>query len=235
MTTSSQPLATSTVLCLFLWMLFPPCLVGQSVGISGGPVSNQLFDLAKEAPQQNIEYQSGSGYFIQLALTDLSFGNSIWSNDSQFDLALDFMQYSGQFRNSITSSGGGSSNYVELQKSVIHLSFFPVKGSFFGEKLKWGAGFGLGAVLNQEVSGFRVTSTPLGSESVDLSETGENYNAYVRFSLLAKVAYVFPITEWIHIGPMYQFNMGLSNEVNDLGSNPQSMLHMVALGIYLSM
>ena len=235
MITSSQTVTKTIVLCLFLWMLFPSYLIGQSLGVSGGLVSSHLYDLVKEAPQRNIEYQSGSGYFIQLALLDQPFGKSIWSTDFRFDLAIDLLHYLGQFRNGITSPGGGSSTVAELEKSVVQLSFFPITGRYFGEKLKLGMGLGLGAIIDQEISGYRIASTPIGSQSIDLSETEENYNAYIRFSLLAKVSYSIPVFKNTILRPQYQFNLGLSSEVDNIGNNTRNILHMFGLGFCLSL
>lgn len=145
------------------------------------------------------------GYSIELGIDSLRID---WL---RIDVSLNFDQYRSKFTASYSALPGGSYTEVDLTKSVLGLTVYPIR--IIGKNFRCQFGFEYARLLTEHFSGFESTYL-MGQNSThtELNDKYERYSTLSNTGIRIKAGYTFRMNNHISISPYYSLFYSLSNE-----------------------
>jgi hypothetical protein len=189
-------------------------IFAQDLEISGGYVVNSFYDLEKETPHYNSRYQPGNGSVIKVSFENFKIVDSI----VPVRLEINFTNYNSHAIIMNSSLGGGSSQHIDINKSVLGLCLYPL---IFRIKdvVRIEIGCEMDILISDKSKGnfysWSMTNTITTGRITDFD------NKSKTFGLICQFGYEIRLKNNWYIFPRYHFYAGVDKEFMDTRSYRQ--------------
>jgi hypothetical protein len=151
---------------------------------------------------------SPPGYAIELGI------DSVRIDWMRIDLALNFEQYNAKFKASTSGLPGGTITEVDITKSVLGLTLYPIR--IIKNNFRCQIGLEYSRLLNEQVSGYESTYL-MGQKPIhiELNDLNKRYSSLINIGIRIKAGYTFRINNHFYIAPYYALFYSLSREYSE--------------------
>ncbi len=219
------------ILGLMLLLLFSLSLFAQRLELTGGINRNSFFSWVKDDHHSSSEYTSDYGYNVKLAIDKLG------GQFNFFRLSIGYETYRGKAKVKTGGLGGGSSIYIDTDKSVLSFGIYPFNFEF-KKKVHLSLGGEFGWLLNQSYTGtyyswlMSTSRYELSTYDFDNKDPRhKNYNKKTYFGLLGRIAYIFRLSDQWSLLPQYTMYWGWKDEFRGHLSGIKSFRQYASIGV----
>jgi hypothetical protein len=196
---------------LFLFLIFNGLIFAQNVEISVGYIFNTFYDLEEENPHYRSDYSGGNGGAIKLSIEKFKLADSI----VPIRLEISYTNYKGHAEIMRSSLGGGSTEYADINKSVLGLTIYPL---LFRIKKSFRIDLGLEMdilLLDKSKGYYQSWSMNVPHKTGEISDLD---NESTTYGVIFQTGYEFAIKNNWFIYPRYHLYIGLSKDYCDAKS-----------------
>ena len=209
------------ILVYIFFCLFISNISGQNIGLSGGIIRNNFFDLQKqEDTPYSANYTPGYGYSFGICLSDFKL------DDLPMEASIGIETYKGKFMNAYQGLGGANKTEADVEKTNIVIGIYPYNFSV-SKKIKLSLGGQFSFKIHDRTTGYKsywTVAWPYPTHiNIENDSVKINKNFFLGFS--GKVRYDFRIVKDWCISPQYRFYFGITKEFINTEAIIRSMRH----------
>jgi hypothetical protein len=196
---------------LFLSLIINGLIIAQNVECSVGYIYNTFYDLEEENPHYRSEYSGGNGAAVKLSIEKFKLADSI----VPVRLEISYTNYKGHAEIMNSALGGGSTEYADINKSVLGLSIYPLLFRI-KKSIRIDLGLEMDILLLDKSKGYYQSwSMSIPQQTGEISDFD---NASTNFGVIFQTGYEFMVKNNWFLYPRYHLYIGITKDYSDAKS-----------------